>query len=95
MAEEYTSLKTKDGKPFRMLNLVDFVYIIESATRGLYRGFDRSTTGDNYSPRWLRSDKITRRSPEVWSTKDKTRAMEEIAHVLEYHDAYLVRMLRK
>lgn len=95
MAEEYMSLKTKDGKPFRMLNLVDFVYIIESATRGLYRGFDRSAASGNYAPRWIRNDRTMRRSSDVWSTKDKTQAMEEIAHVLEYHDAYLVRMLRK
>lgn len=70
MSDKFLTMKTESGVTVKMLNLVEFVWIIESETLGAFRGFDRSTTTDIYAPRWLRGDRITRRSPEVWSTFD-------------------------
>lgn len=97
MSERFLHMKTKNGgTPYRMLNTVDFVFIIESETLGEFRGFDRNDTSNEYKPRWLRKDSITRRSPEVWKTYDPDKADEMMERVLAYHrKAYLVRMTRK
>lgn len=92
----YITMKTKSGVAFKMLNLVDFRFIIESNTLGIFREFDRAGRSGKWGPRWLRSDHITRRSPEAWSTIDSDQAMEMIERVIEHHpNAYLVRMGRK
>lgn len=96
MADEYLNMKTKDGRLFKMLNLCEFRFIIESNTLGAFHAFDHAETSGKWGPRWLRSDRIHRRSPEVWSTNDPTAAMEMIARVLEHHPtAYVVRMPKK
>lgn len=96
MSGEFLNVKTKSGVTAKMLNLVDFVWSIESETLGAFRAFDRSETSNEYKPRWLRADHITRRSPEIWSTHDSSAALEMIERVLAHHPkAYLVRMTRK
>lgn len=93
--DDWHKMKTPDGREYQMLNTVDFVFIIESATKGEFRGFDRSVGSDEYKPRWLTKDSITRRSPEVWKTNNATDAVEMIGRVLQHHKtAYLVRMTR-
>lgn len=96
MANERLSFKLADGRVATMVNLVDFVWIIESDTLGIFRAFDRSETTGKYGPRWLRADHIHRRSREAWSTNDSEKAKEMLGRVLEHHTkAYLVRMVRK
>jgi hypothetical protein len=92
----WLNLRTEEGVRFRMLDLVEFTFIIEHQNRGLFRGFGHAQTSGKYGPRWLVADHITRRSPEVWSTRSPDEAMTMISRVLEHHkDAYLVRMQRK
>lgn len=49
MPDQYLPMKTKTGRAFKMLNLVDFVFVIESQTLGM------SPTTEKYAPRWLRA----------------------------------------
>jgi hypothetical protein len=93
MSGEYLQVKTADGRSFRMLNTVDFTFVIEHATRGLFRGFDEAPVSGKYGPRFMSADRIHRRSPEVWSTRRTDQAMEMIGRVIrDVPDAYLVRM---
>jgi hypothetical protein len=94
MSGEFLNMKTKNGIPVKMLNLVDVVWIIESETLGEFRGFDSNDASKEYKPRWSR--RYARRSPEVWSTKVAADAMEMIERVVAFNkNAYLVRMVRK
>lgn len=91
---EWLTLR-RDGVEFKMLNLVEFVWIIEHETQGLYRGFDDSRASNEWKPRWLRGDKFHRRHQDVWKTYSADDARREILSVIKFHkDAYLVRMKR-
>jgi hypothetical protein len=91
------SIELDDGRVVRMLDTVaeQCEFVIEHETRGIFRGFDHAASSCAWGPRFLRSDRITRRSPEVWSTRDPTAALSMIGRVLDHvKDAYLVKLLR-
>lgn len=90
----YVDMKTKSGRPFKMVTTVDFEFVIEHSGLGIFRGFDRAKDGSgDFKPRWLRADRITRRSAEAWRTRSGTEAGEMMERVLDHHgDAVLVRM---
>jgi hypothetical protein len=95
MSGSWRTMKHKNGHEFRVLDTTtdQVVFIIEHQTRGLFVEFNHAAGSDKWGPRFRTSDKLSRRSPEIWSTRDPVAATEMIGRVIEHvRDAYVVRM---